>query len=223
MLDKFKFPFDGIEDIEQNYSQCFQDMFCLAVHNGKRNGTFLEIGAFHSSFLSNTLLLERDFGWHGVSIDIEKNAQQDFAHSGRTAKFILGNALELDYRKILRENFEENVVDYLQIDIEPNINSLDCLKRIPFDKYKFGYVDFETDYYDPNTPQEINDYVRNESRRILKENNYILVAGNISNIDQNPMEEWYINADIFPECHINKFKRTEDTTLPSHKYMLDVE
>jgi len=222
MYDSFRFKFDGIEDIEQNYSQCMQDMFVLSALNGKRNGKFLEIGAFMAKFISNTYLLERNFDWNGISIDIERSSAQSFVGDGRTAKFILSDALVLDYEKILSENFENKRVDYLQIDIEPNINTLSCLKLIPLDKYRFSVITYEHDHYDPQTSTEINDMVRDESRRILKENGYVLVAGNLSNIDQNEMEDWFLDGQYFSEEVINKFKRKEDTTLPSHLYMLGV-
>ncbi|MDX2142563.1 MAG: FkbM family methyltransferase [Rhodospirillaceae bacterium] len=36
------------------------------VHNKKRNGYFVEVGVGDGTALSNTLILERDFGWTGV-------------------------------------------------------------------------------------------------------------------------------------------------------------
>ena len=39
---RFKFP--GFGKIENNYSQCFQDLFVLKCLSGKRKGTYLEIG-----------------------------------------------------------------------------------------------------------------------------------------------------------------------------------
>jgi len=221
MIKSFKFQFNGIEKVRQSYSQCLQDMFVLSALNGMENGTFLEIGAFQASFISNTLLLERYFGWSGVSIDIDISAQHSFSNEGRTAKFILGDALKLDYQKILEENFGNKRVDYLQIDIEPNINTLECLKLIPLNEYRFSVITFEHDHYDPNTSKDINDMVQNESRKILKNNGYILVAGNISNMDENEMEDWYLDGKYFSKTVINNFKRKEDTTIPSHLYMME--
>jgi len=41
---KLRYSFDGYEVIEKNYSQVFQDIFVLSILNGKKKGTFLEIG-----------------------------------------------------------------------------------------------------------------------------------------------------------------------------------
>ena len=49
--------FPGIEDVQVNFSQLHQDMFVLCMLDGKRGGTYLEIGANEPVFISNTYLL----------------------------------------------------------------------------------------------------------------------------------------------------------------------
>ena len=39
---QMRYPFAGIEQIEQNHSQSWQDIFVLTMLDGKRNGTYLE-------------------------------------------------------------------------------------------------------------------------------------------------------------------------------------
>lgn len=46
-----------------------QDRWVLKTLRGKERGTFLEIGAYDGVFHSNTLCLERDFGWTGWLIE----------------------------------------------------------------------------------------------------------------------------------------------------------
>ena len=46
-----------------------QDLWVLERLNGKRNGVFIEAGAHDGIFASNTVRLERDFGWTGVLIE----------------------------------------------------------------------------------------------------------------------------------------------------------
>ena len=49
----------GYETIEKNFSQAFQDLFVLTMLNGKKNGIFIEIGAYNGQEISNTFLLEK--------------------------------------------------------------------------------------------------------------------------------------------------------------------
>lgn len=219
MMSDFKFPFDGLETIEENYSQSLQDMFCLAVLNGKRNGTFLEIGAFHPEFLSNSLLLERDYGWEGVSVDYDASVEPQFREYGRKAKFITGDATKLDYNKIL-SGITDYRCDYLQLDIEPNIQTLNCLKILHLDNFRFSYISYETDVYDPTNSFEYNDAIRRESREILQSHGYILVNGNVENLGNDPFEDWYLDGKYFDKDIINKFKREDDSPMRAKDYML---
>ncbi|WP_374362555.1 FkbM family methyltransferase [Pseudoduganella danionis] len=50
-------------------SQLGQDYFVLQVLNGLRGGYFLDTGATDGITSSNTLLLERDYGWHGICVE----------------------------------------------------------------------------------------------------------------------------------------------------------
>jgi FkbM family methyltransferase len=50
-------------------SQYGQDLFALAVLDGLRGGFFLDSGASDGVTVSNTLLLERDYGWRGICVE----------------------------------------------------------------------------------------------------------------------------------------------------------
>lgn len=47
-------------------AQLSQDLFVLDYLKRKRNGYFLEFGATDGHYLSNTFLLEKEFGWNGI-------------------------------------------------------------------------------------------------------------------------------------------------------------
>ena len=55
----------ALQRAHRTHAQLFQDVLVEFVL-GKRNGSFIEIGAFDGQTLSNTLYLERDLGWTGV-------------------------------------------------------------------------------------------------------------------------------------------------------------
>lgn len=55
---------------EPTFAQYGQDRYVVEeLLGGKKGGTFIEIGAYDGLTLSNTWLLERDYGWRGVCIE----------------------------------------------------------------------------------------------------------------------------------------------------------
>lgn len=52
--------------LKRSKSQIRQDLFVLSELNYKQNGFFVEFGATNGIDLSNTYLLETDFGWNGI-------------------------------------------------------------------------------------------------------------------------------------------------------------
>lgn len=216
MKSSLKFKFDS--DIVRNYSQALQDMFVLTVLNEKKNGTFLEIGAHDPVECSNTFLLETEFGWSGMSFDI-LDLTSRFSIRQNT-KFVCADAITYDYRGNLKNIFDSRI-DYLSIDIEPNYNTLACLKNLPHDEYRFSVITYETDFYDPAQSKENNEMVRTQSRDFLEKLGYVRVNGNVSNMDnEHPFEDWYIDSTFFDATTINKFMRNSDEALAAHKYML---
>ena len=66
-----------------------QDEWVIWQLKAKHNGFFIEIGAFDGVYHSNTLVLERDFGWDGILIEANMNAAMK-ASKARKAKIIVG-------------------------------------------------------------------------------------------------------------------------------------
>jgi hypothetical protein len=216
MYNNFKFPFDGLENIEQSYSQALQDMFVLSALNGKRNGTFLEIGASTPVFISNSYLLEKFFDWNGICVEIDSSLKSLY-DAERSCHFFGVDALTLNYKNILGNNKRQ---DYISLDIEPMGNTLACLKLLPLDEYRFSVITYETDFYSKETPIEYNEEVRKESRKILQSLGYVLVNGNAENMGNDPYEDWYLDGQYFDTDTINKFKRDNDNPLKARCYML---
>lgn len=50
----------------RSQSQLMQDLFAIAANDGKRDGYFVEFGATDGMTVSNTWLLEQEFGWNGI-------------------------------------------------------------------------------------------------------------------------------------------------------------
>ena len=60
------------------YSQLGQDLFVLIELGNKKEGFFIEIGAGDGFYLSNTYLLEKNFGWTGILVEPNKSFYNSF-------------------------------------------------------------------------------------------------------------------------------------------------
>jgi FkbM family methyltransferase len=55
-----------IREVTGSKSEYFQDLWVIASTHSKKNGFFAEIGASDGLGASNTWLLEKAYGWHGI-------------------------------------------------------------------------------------------------------------------------------------------------------------
>lgn len=53
----------------ESKSQFGQDLHVVDFYKGKRNGYFVEVGAYDGVESSNTYILEKSFGWDGICIE----------------------------------------------------------------------------------------------------------------------------------------------------------
>ena len=201
-----RYKFKGAENIERNYSQCFQDLFVLSMKNGEK-GTYLEIGCADPYYGNNTALLEQ-LGWSGISLDIDHQWGQKWSEKGRKCQ--IANALEYDYNL-------PDLVDYLQIDCDPPSVSFEVLKRIPFHTTEFRVITFEHDHYTDETKS-----IRDKSRKYLKSYGYELVVSNISPDDYSPYEDWWVHPDLIDHKIIEIMKDISDSPKKSDKYIYDI-
>ena len=172
-----------------SYSQAGQDRFVLESLDYKPNGFYLEIGAYHSTEISNTYLLEKDYGWSGISFEIVKDRVDEF-NANRINKCYQVDATKFNYQTLFDELNVPKQIDYLQIDIEPASNSLLALLALPLEKYRFSVITFEHDlYYDPK-----NLDIKNKQKEILLNLGYTLEKENVvCNHEDFPFEDWWLD------------------------------
>jgi len=182
--EKLKIKFEGCDSFQKNYSQAAQDLFVLSCLNGKKNGTFLDLGCHHPTSISNTYLLENNFQWDGVCMDIDTDFISQFSGI-RTAKAYVQDATKIDFN-ILLKDYTNNHIDYLSLDLEPADVTLQCLQSIPFDKIEFSVITFEHDTY------RFGNYCKDVSRQIFEAAGYKLICADVSN-GGSFFEDWYCN------------------------------
>ena len=208
-LLKYKFTFS--ENIKENYSQIYQDLFVLSMTDGKMRGNYLEIGSGDPIYGNNTYLLEENYNWSGISIDINQESYRIFNEKRRN-KCICKDATKIDYKTLLKDYTE---IDYLQLDCDPPVITYLILLKIPFDRVKFGVITYEHDYY-----SDVTESYREKSRDYLKKLGYKMVVGNISpNKENNPFEDWWIHPDLIDESIYNKFIYKDIEYINGEDYM----
>jgi len=166
------------------YSQAGQDLFVLEVLGHKSQGTYLEIGSGDPVAFNNTYLMESEYGWKGISVDVDPECV-DLFRKTRLNPVFHSNALSLDYCEAYRRHGMSRHVDYLSVDVESD--SFDALCKIDLSKHTFSVITFEHNLY---TGSET---IRRRSRKLLLGYGYTLVAEDVMNRGR-PFEDWYVDV-----------------------------
>lgn len=220
--NKLRFKFNNSVKINRNHSQVFQDMFVLSMLDGKRHGTYLEIGSADPMYGNNTYLLEKLYNWTGIGLDYNLKFVEKYK-TKRKNKVLLANALEVDYNALLEEIAVDNTIDYLQLDCEPAEITYAALLKIPFNKYKFAVITYEHDYYADSTKS-----FREKSREYLKNLGYLLVVNDICADDKNlcNFEDWWVHPElvdtrilsIMSDNNLNNYKNPQQYMYTTNTY-----
>jgi len=213
MHDRLRLKFDGSDKIERVHSQVYQDLFVLSALKGKRGGTFLEIGGYTAYRGNNTALLEEEFDWNGVSVEIDQACVDAYRKERRT-EVICADATTLDYASVLSKLAPNGVVDYLQLDVEPPKNTFESMLAIPFDKYKFAVITYEHDHY-----MDMTQSFRNKSRSFLRSHGYLLVVPNVTPNKHAVFEDWWVHPDLVDKDVIDALMAEDKPINNIEEYM----
>jgi hypothetical protein len=173
-----------------------QENFIIKLLNGKKEGYYVELGAFHSSDGSNTYSLEKEYDWKGVSFEIKDEWRKEFQENRSNP--CMGDALDFNYISYFEENNFPKQIDYLQVDIDGGYDhhgrpvgnsytSLHGLIAVPLNKYRFSIITFE---HDANMYWR-NIEMRNIQREILDSLGYSLVV-------RTEHEDWWVDPKAIP-------------------------
>ena len=169
--------------------------FCiLSALNGLRNGIFLDSGAFNGELASNSLPLEREYGWSGYLIEpipdlyaqiVSKNRNVTSlnacisAEPRETLVSMISKGQQSRITKQTRRDtvrvpcfkftsimsaFKLQSIDYFSLDVEGV--ELAVLKTIPFDLYNIKILSIEH-LHSPGGKKPITDYMLSKNYRLL--------------------------------------------------------
>lgn len=167
-------------------SSMWQESYVLSVLDDKKEGYYLELGSGDPYVDSNTSLLEEEFNWKGLGIDVDSSLVEKHK-SVRKNDCIVADALTFDYKKYFEENNFPKQIDYLQVDIDGHDDGmcLLALTALPINTYRFSVITIEHDVVvDPRRAA-----MRDAQRQILFSLGYILTA-------QLASEDWWVD----PTC-----------------------
>ena len=184
-----------------------QEAFVLNILKEKRNGYYVELGAFDSNLGSNTYHLENDYEWNGVSFEILDDRRNQFTSNRKNPCY--GDALQFNYINYFEENNFPKQIDYLQVDIDAGYQedgrpfgnhylTLLGLISLPLTQYRFSVITFE---HDANMYFR-NAAMRDAQREILDSLGYTLVVREIH-------EDWWVDPNVFPINDYRKYLRWE--------------
>ncbi len=176
-------------------SQAGQDRFVWAVTKQKRNGTFLDIGAWPFVGNSNSLALEQQ-GWRGLLVD----TNDEFVKK-RRSPFVQGDAVKLPWLKLLNRYFRSPEIDFLSLDVDDA--TTDTLLALPLNQYKFGIICIEHDSY------HLGPGPRDVQRGVLALGGYSLVCEDVMVEYPTPgnfvaFEDWWVSPKF--EAASNRFR-----------------
>ena len=209
--ERLRRPFVDSDKITHNYGESDQDIWVLSMLNGLRNGTYLEMGAGWPEHISNTALLELQFGWRGVSVDYQDVYPDMWQAAGRKS-FIKGNGQTVDFDQLLSNM--PLVIDYFSIDCDPGWVTFEILQRVPWDRYKFRLITFEHDCHAEGPA------IKHASREFLQAQGYALVVNNISaNGIACDYEDWWSHPDLVDADRFQLHHSVDDSIKDYQLYL----
>jgi FkbM family methyltransferase len=195
-----------------SYSQVDQDLWVLKNFNYKKNGFFLDIGAFDGIKFSNSYILEKKFNWTGLLVEAHpesfskmKNVRDSvccnyavddntgvvyFDTYCDTGSKISNNGIEINsitFVDLFKKYDVPNVIDYMSLDIEGN--EFKSLTKFPFNDYKCLLITVEHNSY---IDGGVN---KNKIKEILLNNDYELVVEDVKS-DGKSFEDWYKHKSL---------------------------
>jgi len=168
-----------------------QDIFSLEIL-GTDFGTYVDIGCREPINHNNTFLHYK-YGWKGIALDIV-DYSKDFHNLRESTPFYQENCISCDFKSIFQKNFDNNVIDYLSIDVEGNGDRFNVLKNVFKSEYEFKVITIEHDAYRGFDLTE-----KEPQREFLKSKGYILVK------ECNIIEDFWINPKYVTKNKYEKF------------------
>ena len=162
------------------YSQAGQDIWVAKKFEYKKNGYFLEVGAYDGIQTSNTYFLEKELGWSGICIEANPS---------------VFNSLALN-RKSLNLNVAVSNYQGVGMFLDDSISTDGRGVNVDFSKWHINCMTVEHNLYvDGPTEKE-------KIFQLLSNKGFIREVEDAPCLDYNPLyymkpfEDWYVNKNL---------------------------
>lgn len=175
---------------QKSKSSSLQESFVISMTKEKKNGYYVELGAADAYNESNTFLLESEFEWQGLAIEIDEKLVNKYNASDRINKCINADALQFDYLNYFKQNNFPKNIDFLQIDIDGHDQGscLLALIALPLLKYRFSVITIEHDL----SQNYKRASMRDAQREILSSLGYKLIGQTLG-------EDWWVDPMLIDQ------------------------
>lgn len=174
-------------------SDARQDEFVANMTRFKRGGSYVDIGSCHSQRSNNTFFFD-SMGWRGVCVELDPGHNDSYANRSNCLH-LNQDALQVDWAAAFERAGLPATIDYLSLDVDDA--SLEVLRRLPTDRYRFRVITIEHDFY------RAGDANRAAQRELLSSLGYRLVCPDVY-VEQPdfphpncPFEDWWAHPDEF--------------------------
>lgn len=187
-LKKFLLPQDKvyINKKTKMWSQIGQDFIADKILNHKRNGFFVEVGGYHPFLYSNSYFFESNLAWDGIIFEINKECCK-LIKNKRKCLTIESDILKVDQKSL--ESYLPKRVDFLSIDIEPNLGNLIALKKFINLPVRYSFLTFE---HSEGRENSKNQKIQDKGFQMLTAKNYYRIAKDVL-LNNLSTEDWYID------------------------------
>lgn len=218
------------------YSQANQDRWIYNILSHKKNGFYVDIGAYDGIQTSNTYIFEKYLNWEGICIEPNTNAYENLVKN-RNSKNIMcalsdyngfcnflgdkiidkinQNTPCFTLETILTDNLAPREIDYISIDVEGH--EYDVLKNFDFKKWNIKLMTIEHNFYVHGS------IYKDKLYDLMTKNNFIRIVEDVVCLDSNPeyfnkiYEDWYINSEFYnsltEEMKLEISKQPKDKTI----------
>lgn len=194
------------------YSQAGQDRWVNELFKGKRNGFFLDIGAYDGIATSNTFFFEKVLGWNGICVEANKNVYNSLCLNRKSINVFgaitdyngtcgfSGFTISEDSEKVpcftlesvLNKYSAPNEIDYLSLDIEGA--EYKALSTLDFERWSIKTLTVEHNLYCEGPKNKNRIFNLLSSKGFIRAVEDAPCLDKSPNVYMKPFEDWYINS-----------------------------